>query len=224
MPDVGGAFGLKMNPCREEIAIVLASRGWAAGEVDPGSTREPDGRRARREDLATVTIAADEDGTLLGGEGASSSKVRARSRPRTPARRCSRRCCSPVRTAFPRSRRRRETVHTNTQGRGSYRGPVDDRDRRARADDRLPRRASSGIDPLELRRRNVIRDDDLPYTMPTGMVYDQMTAAATLEQAAETIDYAAAARAAAARRGPRGARRASGSACSPSRPRCRSAG
>lgn len=49
--------------------------------------------------------------------------------------------------------------------------------------------AEIGIDPLELRRRNVIGDDDLPYTMATGMVYDQMTAAATLEQAAETIGY-----------------------------------
>ena len=26
-----------------------------------------------------------------------------------------------------------------------------------------------GIDPLELRRRNVIHQDDLPFTMPTGL-------------------------------------------------------
>ena len=47
MPDVGGSFGLKMNPCREELAVVLASRQLARHrEVDPGSTREPDVRRA----------------------------------------------------------------------------------------------------------------------------------------------------------------------------------
>src|SRR5262249_36263289 len=34
-----------------------------------------------------------------------------------------------------------------------------------------------------------IRDEDLPYAMPTGMVYDQISAAATLEQAAERIGY-----------------------------------
>ena len=65
--------------------------------------------------------------------------------------------------------------------------------------------ARLGIDPLELRRRNVIRDEDLPYTMPSGMVYDQMTAAANLEQAAEMVGYERAARAAARRGGRRGA-------------------
>ena len=49
--------------------------------------------------------------------------------------------------------------------------------------------ARLGIDPLELRRRNVIREDELPYTLASGMVYDQMTAAANLEQAAEMIGY-----------------------------------
>jgi carbon-monoxide dehydrogenase large subunit len=49
--------------------------------------------------------------------------------------------------------------------------------------------ARLGMDPLELRRRNVVRDEDLPYTMATGFVYDQMTAAATLDQAAEIIGY-----------------------------------
>ena len=80
------------------------------------------------------------------------------------------------------------TVHTNTAGRGSYRGPwMFETVAREQVMDCLA--AEIGIDPLELRRRNVIRDDDLPYTMATGMVYDQMTAAATLEQAAETIGY-----------------------------------
>ena len=32
-------------------------------------------------------------------------------------------------------------------------------------------------------------DDDLPYTMPTGMVYDQITAALNLDQAVEMVDY-----------------------------------
>jgi carbon-monoxide dehydrogenase large subunit len=50
--------------------------------------------------------------------------------------------------------------------------------------------AHLGIDPLELRRRNVLGEDELPHAMPSGMVYDQMTAAANLEQAAEMVDYA----------------------------------
>ena len=30
-----------------------------------------------------------------------------------------------------------------------------------------------GLDPLELRRRNVVDDADLPYTTAAGMVYDR---------------------------------------------------
>jgi carbon-monoxide dehydrogenase large subunit len=48
-----------------------------------------------------------------------------------------------------------------------------------------------GLDPLELRRRNVIAADDLPFTTAMGMVLDHVTPAATLEQAVEIIDYEA---------------------------------
>ena len=136
---------------------------------------------------ATVTMAADEDGTLLaakvdflevagafpspGGSAAVFTTMLFPGPYRIPA--------------FARVGEDRAHEHVGPR---RVPRPVDDRDGRARADDRLPRRGS-GIDPLELRRRNVIRDDELPYTMPTGMVYDQMTAAATLEQAAEKIGY-----------------------------------
>ncbi len=46
-----------------------------------------------------------------------------------------------------------------------------------------------GVDPLELRRRNVIRAEDLPYTLPSTMCYDSVTPAETLDQAASMIDY-----------------------------------
>jgi carbon-monoxide dehydrogenase large subunit len=46
-----------------------------------------------------------------------------------------------------------------------------------------------GIDPLEIRRRNVISRDELPYTSATSMVYDSVSPAECLEQAAELIGY-----------------------------------
>jgi carbon-monoxide dehydrogenase large subunit len=46
-----------------------------------------------------------------------------------------------------------------------------------------------GLDPLELRRRNVLHEDDLPYTTTLGIQYDQMTPAQTLEQAATLLGY-----------------------------------
>ena len=189
MPDVGGAFGLKMNPCAEEIATVLASRRLGRPVKWIQDRREnlmADDHA--REDLATVTIAAEEDGTLLAAkvrflEGAGAF----------PAAHSSASVFSAM--LFPGPYRvpafvaSAQTVHTNTQGRGAYRGPwMIETVVREQMIDCLA--AELGIDPLELRRRNAIREDELPYTMPTGMIYDQMTAAATLDQAAETIDYA----------------------------------
>jgi carbon-monoxide dehydrogenase large subunit len=49
--------------------------------------------------------------------------------------------------------------------------------------------ARFGIDPVEIRRRNLIRE--FPYRSVTGLVYDEGSYLKTLEQAAEAIDVAA---------------------------------
>ena len=46
-----------------------------------------------------------------------------------------------------------------------------------------------GIDPIELRRRNLLRRDELPYTNPNGMPYSDITPSETFEQALEILDY-----------------------------------
>jgi carbon-monoxide dehydrogenase large subunit len=46
-----------------------------------------------------------------------------------------------------------------------------------------------GIDALELRRRNVLGADDMPYTNAGGLRYEAVTPAETLERAAALIDY-----------------------------------
>ena len=47
MPDVGGAFGLKMNPRAEELATAVGvDQARTSRQVDPGSAGEPRGRRA----------------------------------------------------------------------------------------------------------------------------------------------------------------------------------
>ena len=45
------------------------------------------------------------------------------------------------------------------------------------------------IDPAELRRRNLLRRDEMPYSSPTGMPYDHMDPLETLEQALAVLDY-----------------------------------
>ena len=46
-----------------------------------------------------------------------------------------------------------------------------------------------GIDPAELRRRNLLRRDDLPYANPNGMTYDNISPLETFEQALAILDY-----------------------------------
>ncbi len=45
-----------------------------------------------------------------------------------------------------------------------------------------------GLDPLEVRRINALRQQDLPFTMPTGEVLEDVTPLETLEAAAKAID------------------------------------
>jgi carbon-monoxide dehydrogenase large subunit len=188
MPDVGGAFGLKMHPSPEEVATVLASRRlgrpvkWIQDRRENLMADEHP-----REDQATVTIAADEDGLLLGARveflestgsfpspGASAAVFTAMLFP------------GPYRLAACSASSR--SVLTNTSGRGAYRGPwMFETVAREIMIDRVA--AACGIDPLEFRRRNVLHDEDMPYTMATGMPFDQMTADLNLEQAAEMIGY-----------------------------------
>lgn len=48
-----------------------------------------------------------------------------------------------------------------------------------------------GLDPLEVRRANALRRQDLPYTMATGEVLEDITPAETLEAAVAAADYGA---------------------------------
>ncbi|MGI9612556.1 MAG: xanthine dehydrogenase family protein molybdopterin-binding subunit [Acidimicrobiales bacterium] len=50
---------------------------------------------------------------------------------------------------------------------------------------------SLGLDPLELRRRNMIEPDEMPFETPTGLTYESGRYAAALDRAAETIGYEA---------------------------------
>jgi carbon-monoxide dehydrogenase large subunit len=83
-----------------------------------------------------------------------------------------------------------KAVFTNTTGQCAYRGPwMMETVGREQMVDVVA--AKLGIDPLEFRRRNVIQRSELPFTSPTTLVYDAISPAETLEQAAELIGYEA---------------------------------
>jgi aerobic carbon-monoxide dehydrogenase large subunit len=188
MPDVGGAFGQKMFPHPEELAVAFATRrlGRPVKWIEDRQENLVCGEHAR-EDQATVSFAVDDDGTILaatadflesaGAFPVSSSSALLLTVSIFPG---------PYRIGAAAGSGR--TVYSNTAGRGSYRGPwMIETVARELMIDHVAR--VLGIDPLEMRRRNVLGESDLPYTMATGFVLDQMTPAATLEQAAELIGY-----------------------------------
>ncbi len=49
--------------------------------------------------------------------------------------------------------------------------------------------AEAGLDPVEVRRRNLIRPDQMPYDTPTGGRYDEADYPADLESAIKALDY-----------------------------------
>ena len=188
MPDVGGAFGQKMFPHPEEVSVALATRllGRPVKWIEDRRENLMCGEHAR-EDQATVSFAVDHDGTILGAKADFLESAGA-----FPAAAGS--ALLLTTSIFPGPYRigaaagSGRTVYTNTAGRGSYRGPwMIETVARELMIDHVAR--AVGLDALEMRRRNVVRDTDLPYTMATGFVLDQITAAATLDQAAELIGY-----------------------------------
>ena len=68
MPDVGGAFGLKMFPAPEEIMTVMASRrlGRPVKWIEDRREHLMAGLQSRQEQ-GTFTLALDEEGHFLGG-------------------------------------------------------------------------------------------------------------------------------------------------------------
>jgi aerobic carbon-monoxide dehydrogenase large subunit len=81
-----------------------------------------------------------------------------------------------------------KTFYTNTVGRTAYRGPwqFESLAREVMIDIAARR---MGFDPAELRRRNLLVADDLPYRNPNGMTYDSITPLETFEATLSTLDY-----------------------------------
>jgi carbon-monoxide dehydrogenase large subunit len=82
------------------------------------------------------------------------------------------------------------SVFTNTVGRTAYRGPwqFESVAREVLLDISARR---MGIDPVELRRQNILSAGDMPYFNACGMPYDEVSPRDTFEQALAMLDYEA---------------------------------
>ncbi len=193
MGDVGGAFGQKITPQREDQAVVLAAvmlNGRPVKWIEDRAENLISGGHSREESLQ-VTAATDENGVLLAGKAHHIENVGA-----FPAGTNGQMAASAARM-FPGPYHwsgpgsviySGQAVYSNTCGHCAYRGPwMMETTGREQMMDVIAARL--GIDPLEIRRRNVISRDELPYLSAASVPYDAISPAETLEHAAEMIGY-----------------------------------
>jgi len=188
--DVGGAFGAKSSLCPEDLAIPLAARRLGAS-VRWISTRSDEftsgmhGRGARLAGRLSVTaqgrfaaLQAELQFTL--GAWLPFSAV-------VPLRNTARILPGPYRVARLDVQGRAGLAHTAPIT--IYRGAG--RPEAALLMETLVEQAARavGIDPVELRRRNLVEAADMPYTTPTGEVFDSGDYRRALELACERFGY-----------------------------------
>ncbi|MGI9557771.1 MAG: xanthine dehydrogenase family protein molybdopterin-binding subunit [Solirubrobacterales bacterium] len=192
-PDIGGGFGQKCHVYPEEVLTI-----WAAVKVGRPVRWFEDrwenllsSSHARDQHL-TVRAAADADGRLLGVEADVISDFGAYGvYPHghilealgTPA-------LIPGPYDLQNYRARTRAVSTNKCPEGAYRGVglVVSTFIHERLMDALA--AEAGIDRAEIRRRNFITSEQMPYTSVTHQPYDSGDYVKAMEAALEAIDYA----------------------------------
>jgi len=189
MGDVGGSFGQKVFPVNDEIAVVAAARklGRPVKWIEDRSENLIAGGHARDQSMR-VSFALDADGVVLGARTDLTENVGA-----FPAGGSGSMLLAAM-VVFPGPYRigafaaTGRAYFTNTGSRCAYRGPwmIETTAREQMMDVAA---AELGLDPLELRRRNVIQPGDLPFTTAVGLTYEAISPAQTLEQAAELIGY-----------------------------------
>lgn len=188
-PDVGGGFGQKTMLMRDEWAVVLAARvlGRPVRWLEDRRENLVAAAHARDEKM-DLSMALDGDGTITAIRGDYIENIGAY---QTMGSAGMAAFVAPFLSnayKIPKVGFASQAVYTNTCGKAPYRGPFL---MYAVGIEQLMDTAARqiGIDPLDLRRRNVVRAEDLPYTLPSMLCFDAITPAETLEQAASMIDY-----------------------------------
>ncbi len=189
-PDVGGGFGTKLFPYREyALAAVAAERTRKPVKWVSERSEHFLGDSHGRDNISTAKLALDDKGRFLALEldivadmGAYLS------------------CYAPyipwlgmgMATGaydIPAAYVRLRAVYTNTVPVDAYRGAG-----RPEASYLIERAVDNtareiGMAPDALRRKNLIKPKALPYTTPTGKVYDSGDFAGTLARAQELVDW-----------------------------------
>jgi aerobic carbon-monoxide dehydrogenase large subunit len=200
-PDVGGGFGVKGGPYREEPLVAWLTRRLRR-PVKWISTRQEDllTTQHSRGAASTGALAVDGDGRIRGLRARIAAPLgaylsfSASTNPRNHAR------CLPGAYTIRDVDIAVTGALTTTPPVGAYRGAG--RPEAAFLIERLVDEAAHalGLDPVEIRRRNLIPRGAFPYTTATGQVYDSGDYGEALDRALAAADYDGLRRAQAERR------------------------
>lgn len=189
MRDTGGGFGQKVVPLREDMCVLLAAR------KVPRALKWIEDRRENlmsagqaRHESGHATMAFDAEGKILAAQIKHVQDIGAYPTPWPVGTAAAVGMLFPGPYRTPAGTWTSTSVFSNTAGRTPYRGPWQfESVARELLMDIAARRMN--LDPVELRRRNMLSADDLPYTNPTGFEYTHMSPRETFEHALELIDY-----------------------------------
>lgn len=189
-PDIGGGFGSK-NVLYPEEALVL----WAARRVgrpvrwvaDRGEALASD--MAGRDQSGKASLALDAGGRILGLKVSMLANLGAYLAPRGAVPPANTLKCVPGPYLVPAAELEIRGVHTNTAPTCSYRGAGAPEG--INVIERLLDIAAeaTGLDRVELRRRNLVSESALPYETVSGLVYDSGRFEAAMEAALAGADW-----------------------------------
>jgi carbon-monoxide dehydrogenase large subunit len=187
--DVGGSFGLKGQPWREEVAVVLAARllkrplKWIEDRLENLTASN----QARDQQIKLRT-AFDNDGRLLASHAEYSLNNGAW--PQGADSNIAVMMFLWGAHKLPKFDFHSRGWFTNTVGLAAYRGPwaIESLAREVLLD-RAARKI--GIDAVEIRRRNLVRRSDQPWTSPMGLELTDISPAECLDVLVSKIDIPA---------------------------------
>ncbi|MGD9701010.1 MAG: xanthine dehydrogenase family protein molybdopterin-binding subunit [Acidimicrobiia bacterium] len=186
--DVGGGFGQKMMVMREEAAVIAAAFALGTAPVKWIEDRRENlmASNQARSEAGELTFAVDTEGHILAVKADFIEEIGAYP-PSAGATAALAIGVFPGPYKIPVLIPGCTAVYTNTVGKSAYRGPwALETIFREQMMDLVAREI--GMDPIELRRVNLIGPGDLPYTTATQMVYDAISPTETLDQVVEMID------------------------------------
>ncbi|WP_419921131.1 xanthine dehydrogenase family protein molybdopterin-binding subunit [Candidatus Poriferisodalis sp.] len=190
--DVGGGFGIKAVLYPEDAAIAQLARrlGRPVGWIETRSEHMLTALHARDHHY-TVRAGFEADGTLIAVDAVLHANVGAYSASPWTAGVEPLMAGGLLTGPYKLGHYRCNVlgVATNTTPTGPYRGVA--RPATVFVMERLldDAAATLGLDPLDIRRRNLVAPDDLPYTAPTRLVHDSRTYLDCLEGVVERVGY-----------------------------------